>query len=194
MSNIENKTRPTISERDNIAMQHTLQSAISSEFQDFSFEEKVALASVLYVAFVEALNTGEPISPSIDYKITPETYNQFLAYSLAKDQEYSQAPLKALTLQEISHGVNQIFERHIDYHKYHQKKLMICKARIIPSFTVTTKGQENKEVTALKVNICIALIPELNKILVESKGSLSTALKLTNQLLNDVQSPIKDIF
>lgn len=180
-------------DKEKIAMQHTVESAISSEFQDFSLNEKIAMVSAIYIAFVEAFKTGKPICPSINYRITPDIYNEYLAHSHTTDNESPSTSPKTLTLKEIRSGINQIFEREINYHEYEKKKLVIYKARLIPTFTTTFADNTESEISAIDVNICIAIVHELNKILVKSKGSLSTALKLTNQLLNNVKPPVKDI-
>lgn len=196
MEKVEKISKPSKAEKaekEKIAKQHTIQSAISNEFQDFAFEEKVALVSAIYVAFVEAFNTGKPICAANDYSITPEIYNEFLAHSYTSNDECTSSPLKALTYKMIAVGVDKIFEREINYHVYIRKSLVIYKARIIPSFKLTLKNEHKSEIIAIHVNICIAIVHELNKILVKSKGSLSTALKLINQLLNNVKPPLKDI-
>jgi hypothetical protein len=193
IENIVKTSKTSRKKKEKIAMQHTIESAISSEFQNFSLNEKIALVSAIYIAFVEAFNTGKPICPSINYRITPEIYNEFLAHLHTTDNEHISTPPKVLTLKEINSGVEKIFEREINYHEYIGKSLIICKARIIPSFKIKFTDKTMRESSAIDVNICIVIVRELNKILVESKGSLSTALKLTNQLLNNVQPPIKDI-
>lgn len=184
MENTNKASELSRGDKEKIAMQHTIQSALSSEFQDFSLNENIAMISAIHTAFVEAFNTGKPICPSINYRITPELYNEFLAHSHATGNEYTQAPLKVLTLNELKSGIDEIFEREINYHEYIGKKLIIYKARLIPSFKITFKDRIENEIADIHVNICIAVTRELNKILVESKGSLSTALKLTFQLLN----------
>lgn len=193
MENTNKASEISRGDKEKIAMQHTIQSAISSEFQNFSLNEKIAMISAIHTAFVEAFNTGKPICPSINYRITPELYNEFLSHAHTTGTEYTQAPLKVLTLNEIKRGIDKIFEREINYHEYIGKKLIIFKARLIPSFKITFKNNTENEIAGIHVNICIAVTRELNKILVESKGSLTTALKLTNQLLNQVKPQIKDI-
>lgn len=193
MENVNKACELSRDDKEKIAMQHTIQSAVFSEFQNFSLNEKIAMVSAIHVAFLEAFNTGEPICPSINYRITPELYNEFLAHSHATENEYAQAPLQVLTLNELKSGIDEIFEREINYHEYIGKRVIIFKARLIPSFKVTFKDNTQDEIADIQVNICIALTRELNKILIESKGSLTTALKLTNQLLNQVKPQVKDI-
>lgn len=193
MKNVDKVSEISRDDKEKIAMQHTIQSAISSKFQNFSLNEKIVMVSAIHVAFVEAFNTGKPICPSINYRITPELYNEFLAHSHATGNEYTQAPLKVLTLNELKSGIDKIFEREINYHEYIGKRLIIFKARLIPSFKITFKDNTENEIADIHVNICIAVTRELNKILVESKGSLTTALKLTNQLLNQFKPQVKDI-
>lgn len=193
MENVGKVSKISRDDKEKIAMQHTIQSAISSEFQNLSLNEKIAMVSAIHVAFVDAFNTGKPICPSINYRITPELYNEFLAHTIATGNEHTQAPLKVLTLKELKSGIDEIFEREINYHEYIGKRLIIFKARLIPSFKIIFKDNTENEITDIQVNICIALTRELNKILVKSKGSLTTALKLTIQLLDQSKPQVKDI-
>ena len=199
MSSENLKTTPnsSSSERDEIeqiALQHTVHSAISSEFQKFSFEEKAALVSGIYTAFVEAIKTGEPICPSNKYDLTPEIYNEFLAHAHKAAGKYHQKPLKVLTQNDICLGVHQIFERAIYFHGYTKRNaVIIYKSRILPTFELEYNDNSKTEVTGINISFALTITVELNKILVNSDGSLSTALKLINQLLNEGQPPVKDI-
>lgn len=192
MKNVDNVSEISRADIEKIAMQHTVDSAIANEFQSFSFEEKITLVSVIHTAFSQAFATGKPICPSIAYNLTPDVCNQFLAHSCTTGKEYSQSPLKVLTLNQIGAAVDQIYQREINYHEYDGQSVVIWKARFIPTFKIITDHTDRK-IEEINVYLCSSIVEELNKILVKSKGSLPTALKLTVQLLNQDNPQVKDI-
>lgn len=191
------KNRLTLEQIEVIAKQNTLHSAIASEFNDFCQEEKALFATLIYTALEQAIELDKPISASTRYLVTPVIYNDYLAH-ISTGNDLS--PLRVLTYEDLLIGVKGIFERSLKYHAYvdfrdepkgkGEKSLAICQARFVPSYSVSQKDDEIKEIG---VDICVTIVHELNAILDKAKGSIVTALSLTNNLLNPVQKTEKDV-
>ena len=191
------KNHLTLEQIEVIAKQNTLHSAIASEFKNFCQKEKALFTTLIYTALVKAIANGRPISASTRYLVTPVIYNEYLAHiSTGNDLN----PMQVLTYEDLLIGVKEIFEKSLKYHAYvdfrdepkgkGEKSLAICQARFVPSYSVSQKDGEIKEIG---VNICVTIVHELNAILDKAKGSLVTALSLTNNLLNPIQKTEKDI-
>lgn len=187
------KKRLTVDQVEEIAKQHTLHSAIASEFQDFTEEEKALFVTLIYTALEQAIESGKPISASTRYLVMPVIYNSYLAH-VAKEEGLS--PLKVLTYVDLYVGTKRIFEKSLKYHAYvdHEgeieKSLAICQARFVPSYSLT---KDNGDIKEIGLDICVTIVRELNAILEKSQCSMVKALSLTNQLLNPIQKNEKDV-
>lgn len=165
-----------------IALRHTFNSALIAEFDAFSIEEKAVFLAVICIALKEAVGTGQPISTSQKYPVSPDPYMELLS---RLPNGYQQSTIaRSMVFKSISEATEALFERDLCYHLYdNNNDLIICRSRLIAAYCTSQNKIRKDQVEGVELNIGICITIELNKIIESAKGSIDKAFALTYKLL-----------